>query len=123
MFTNVIGDFNRVTLTIELSLRRCVVSLFLGVRSEELYMKKLGYSYWPNSSSSEELEGLVIGRKFNQELTFTIKKLLNSQVKNQFVHIYGEEGVDKRLHVKHLAYNLGLPVIFANFAYLLSIDH
>ena len=85
-------------------------------------MKKLGYSYYPNSSSSEELEELVVARKFNQELTFTIKKLLSNRVKNRFIHIYGEEGAGKRLHVKHLAYNLGLPVIFANFAHLLSID-
>ena len=122
MFINVIGDFNRSALTIELSLRRCVVCSFLGVRGEELYMKKLGYSYYPNSSSSEELEELVVARKFNQELTFTIKKLLSNQVKNRFIHIYGEEGAGKRLHVKHLAYNLGLPVIFANFAHLLSVD-
>ncbi|GHV29122.1 ATPase AAA [Clostridia bacterium] len=105
------------SLMIEISLRRRVVSLFIGDSGVDLATEKFVYCCSPLDTP----EDLVAGNEFNDFLLQTVESLLNTKIPNKLIHIWGEEGAGKKFHVQHVAKKLGTPVVFVDFAYLLSV--
>jgi ATP-dependent 26S proteasome regulatory subunit len=107
----------RSSLMIEISLRRRIVSLFIGDSGVDLTTEKFVYCCSP----SDALEDLVVGKEFNNFLLQTVENILDTKVPNKLIHIFGEEGAGKKFHVQHVAKKLGMSVVFVDFAYLLSV--
>jgi ATP-dependent 26S proteasome regulatory subunit len=92
-----------------------VVSLFAGNFEKNPLMKKFTNYYCP----TDELDPLAIREEFNEKLSHIVSETLKSKPACNLIHIFGENGVGKRFHLKHVAKKLRTPIVFIDFSYLL----
>ncbi|MDR1354226.1 MAG: ATP-binding protein [Oscillospiraceae bacterium] len=102
----------------ELLLKPQIFNLFVGVNERNRALREFVEYHNP----VEPLDDLVVGAGFNEKLFKATKAMLELELPNRIIHIFGEDGAGKRFHVKHVAKKLEMAVALVDFTYLISVE-
>lgn len=103
-----------------LKIRKIPVDFFINASYDSFFQSTICQTFFPDKE--QDLDNIIINQDIQDKLFLETQKILNSDLNNNIVHLYGPIGSGKRLHIKHIAKKLNKIILFVDLKYIFMFD-